>query len=170
MAEFDRVNPLFERDRVPFEIITSPSTGGVSEATKNNGNFTVRILQGHRPQRDGGNRERVIRFEMSDECNLVDESSEGIWARNGAGTGATLTGQATPGQGSQSTLHHQTPNVPIIHAPFMTADRGRRDGHSMMQSNSHPHTGNGSSGFSLHRSTQKSIPNRPIELYELEVG
>mmetsp|Transcript_17397 Transcript_17397/g.25941 ORF Transcript_17397/g.25941 Transcript_17397/m.25941 type:complete len:171 (-) Transcript_17397:70-582(-) len=70
MTDFDRVNPLFERICVPFEIFQSSSNKSV-ETNKTNGNFTVRILQGHRPQRNGNGRERVIRFEMSDECNLI---------------------------------------------------------------------------------------------------
>ena len=162
VAEFDRSNPLFERNIVSFEVVTqSPnnnnSTNAASSNNDNNnnnnnnnirnGNFTVRILEGRRSGGGGGDGERVIRFEMSNECNLV---------------------------GDLPTHQHQqyTPSrsrTPIIHAPFMTVDRGGGQGHhsTMMQGgpNHHhqsPHTR--SSHIQL-----KSL-NLPIELYELEVG
>lgn len=142
MTDFDRINPLFERTCVPFEIFQS-SSGNKSENSKTNGNFTVRILQGHRPQRNGNGRERVIRFEMSDECNLIGAVDE----RN-----------------SSFEFGHRTPSnrgvnrtTPVIHAPFMTADRGNQQQ---------------SYGDSLRLETKPitSIPYRPIELFELEVG
>jgi hypothetical protein len=126
MTDFDRINPLFERTCVPFEIFQSNKSDN-----KTNGNFTVRILKGHRPQRNGNGRERVIRFEMSDECNLIG---------------------VTDGSSTSFAYGHRTPSnraTPIIHAPFMTADRGSQ----------HPET-----------KPITSIPYRPIELFELEVS
>lgn len=169
-AEYDRTNPLFERNSVPFEIIATPSpqggngvqNAGAATTNKRHGNFTVRILQGHRSSRNGGDRERVIRFEMSDECNLTDDHSD---AR--AGNTNSGIGQGTPIRRT-GTLPHQTPNVPIIHAPFMTVDRGRA-GPSVMQSQGHRHTMDASSSLGG-LPAQRSMPNRPIELYELEVG
>mmetsp|Transcript_27889 Transcript_27889/g.43851 ORF Transcript_27889/g.43851 Transcript_27889/m.43851 type:complete len:725 (-) Transcript_27889:241-2415(-) len=141
MTDFDRINPLFERTCVPFEIFQSSSNK--SENNKTNGNFTVRILQGHRPQRNGNGRERVIRFELSDECNLsgvVDERNSSF-----------EFGHRTP---SNRGVNRTTP---VIHAPFMTADRG-----SQQQ--------NYGDSFRLETKPITSIPYRPIELFELEVG
>ena len=166
-AEFDRSNPLFERNVVSFEVVTtsSPNNNNNNNATsstnnnnntnnnKRNGNFTVRILEGRRSSTSSNEGERVIRFEMSNECNLVGDPS------------------------SLPTQHHKhqcTPSrraTPIIHAPFMTADRGGggggQGGHrsTMMQGPNHYHQ-------SLHtrlQPQQKSL-NLSIELYELEVG
>ena len=147
MTDFDRINPLFERTCVPFEIFQSSSSSNKSvEINKTNGNFTVRILQGHRPQRNDNGRERVFRFEMSDECNLIgaaDDSSSSL-----------AYGHRTP---SNRTGVNSSRATPIIHAPFMTADRG-----SQQQSNG--------DSFRLDSKPITSIPYRPIELFELEVG
>eukprot|EP00986_Skeletonema_menzelii_P005612 scaffold2086_cov149-Skeletonema_menzelii.AAC.9 len=142
MTDFDRINPLFERTCVPFEIVQNGSNK--SENTKTNSNFTVRILQGHRQQRNGNGRERVIRFEMSDECNLVGVANE-----------------------SSNLAHsHRTPSnfgravsraTPVIHAPFMTADRS-----SQQQSYG--------DSFRLEAKPITPILHSPIELFELEVG
>ncbi len=143
-AVFDRANPLFERNAVPFEIVPLSSThgnntisnGSASVTTrKNRGSFTVRILQGHRPPRNGsGDNERVIRFEMSDECNLIDGSSDGLPASI-----------------------HGIAQTPTIHAPFMTADRGRGRAYAI-------------DGRKMYPKESSHIPTRPIELFELEVG
>eukprot|EP00984_Skeletonema_dohrnii_P019812 scaffold9537_cov111-Skeletonema_dohrnii-CCMP3373.AAC.5 len=142
MTDFDRVNPLFERICVPFEIFQSSSNKSV-ESNKTNGNFTVRILQGHRPPRNGNGRERVIRFELSDECNLIGAVDE----RNSS----LAYGHRTPSNRGVSRA------TPIIHAPFMTADRG-----SQLQDN-----GN---SYRSETKPNASIPYCPIELFELEVG
>jgi hypothetical protein len=144
MTDFDRINPLFERTCVPFEIFKSSSSNRSAESNdKSNGTFTVRILQGHRPQRNGNGRERVIRFEMSDECNLIDATDES--------SSSFAHGHRTPSNRGVSRA------TPIIHAPFMTADRG-----SQQQSNG--------DSFRLEGKPMTSIPYRPIELFELEVG
>jgi len=156
-VDFDRSNPLFERNVVSFEVVTTPSNNNNASSSstnndnnKRNGNFTVRILEGRRSAASsgGGDGERVIRFEMSNECNLLEDSSQHQL-------------QCTPSRSSRTT--------PIIHAPFMTVDRGGEQGHNsttMMQGPNHyrqsPHT-------KLHTTQQKSL-NLPIELYELEVG
>ena len=155
-AVFDRANPLFERYAVPFEVISSSNDHGsnaVSNASasvaigKKCGSFTVRILQGHRPPRNGGgDKERVIRFEMSDECNLIDDSLDG--------PSASMNGIS------------QTP-IPIIHAPFMTADRGR--GQSTIPATGHQ-TVYANGGHKVYQKETRHVPTRPIELFELEVG
>ena len=164
-AEFDRSNPLFERNVVSFEVVTqsTPNNNNNNAATsstnnanenKRNGNFTVRILEGRRSASSGsGDGERVIRFEMSNECNLVVDSLP------------THQQQCTPSRSSSRT--------PLIHAPFMTVDPGGRVGqgghHStMMQGgpNQHHHQ---SPHTRLQQPQQKSL-TLPIELYELEVG
>ena len=176
MAEFDRINPLFERNYVPFDIIAIPNTthgnkdhnsssANIKES-KRNGNYTVRILQGHRPARKGGGEERVIRFEMSDEYNLIDNSLQcPLYPREHArGTPSNNRGLQNPRQQQQ-----QTPNVPIIEAPFMTSGRGR--GYPMMQPHHEFHHGYDTSNTIYSQRNQSiSTPNRPIELYELEVG
>jgi spindle assembly abnormal protein 6 len=94
--------------------------------------------------------ERVIRFEMSDECNLLADSSE--------------THQST----FIATDIPQTP-TPMIHFPLMmTADRGRTQS-TMMQTISQK-AAHSSGGRKLHSREMIDIPSRPIELYELEVG
>ena len=155
-AEFDRSNPLFERNVVSFEVVTTPPNNNSTNASstnndnnnKRNGNFTVRILEGRRSTSSGGEGERVIRFEMSNECNLV------------SGLSSPAHQQCTPSRS----------RTPIIHAPFMTVDRGGRQGHhsSMMQGgpthhHQSPHT-------RLQPQPQQKSLNLPIELYELEVG
>ena len=172
MAEFDRSNPLFERNVVPFEVVTSssnnqgnsnntlaqPTSAPSSSSNKRQGNFTVRILQGQRVAtrnvNGGGDRERVIRFEMSDECNLICDSSE-------SHAGMNAGQQSTPCRG----------NTPIIHAPFMTADRGQGQS-MMMQGPSHqsPYTSNRSGFRGLHPKESVSSTADNLNLYELEVG
>ena len=165
MAEFDRANPLFEHDNVPFHVFTYSGAPGSSEApngsgsatSKRNRTFTVRILQGHRPPKNGsGERERVIRFEMSDECNLIDNSLNNQ-SRNINTMGVPL--QSTP---NRSSLHYSLPNLP--HAPIMMTDVGI--GHATMQTPGHQMR-YPSNGTDLQT---KSIAHLPIELYELEVG
>lgn len=149
-AVFDRANPLFERAAVPFEVLSPSSTNAsASVATvKKRGSFTVRILEGHRsPRNGGGDKERVIRFEMSDECNLIDDSLDG--------PSPSMIGI------------HQTPTIPIIHAPFMTADRGR--GQPTMPDPCHQ-TVFATGARKLNPKESSRIPIRPIELFELEVG
>lgn len=137
MAQFDRLNPLFERNCVPFMIISSGS--------KSHENYTVRILQGHRPTKNATGRERVFRLEMSDECNLVKGTSDFEQA---------VKGCSTPINNFSSGLgFHKTSHAPVIHAPFMTADN----------------IGSVSNQIQLsHKSN--AITNRSIDLYELEVG
>ena len=170
MAEFDRSNPLFERNVVPFEVVTSssnqgnnhgntlaqPTSASSSSSNKRQGNFTVRILQGQRRNNNGGgDRERVIRFEMSDECNLICDSSE-------SHAGMNAGQQSTPCRG----------NTPIIHAPFMTVDRGQ--GQSMMMqgcpSHQSPYTSSRSGFRGLHPKESLSSTVDNLNLYELEVG
>ncbi|KAL3823562.1 hypothetical protein ACHAXA_002903 [Cyclostephanos tholiformis] len=156
-AIFDRENPLFERNNVPFEVVSSSSThgsntafgGGASVATnKRRENFTVRILRGHRSQKkSSGEKEHVIRFEISDEFNLIDDFPDGS---SGCMYGIP-----------------NTPTIPIIHAPFMTADRGQRQ--STMQVPSHQNL-SASGGHKVYPKESSHIPSRPIELFELEVG
>jgi len=157
VADFDRSNPLFERNVVSFEVVTTPTSTNNNNAAsstnnanenKRNGNFTVRILEGRRSETNSSGGERVIRFEMSNECNLVDDFS--------------------------SSTHHQqqcTPSrsrTPIIHAPFMTVDRGGQSRHSTMMQGGPPPYHQSPHTRSSHPK-QKSL-NLPIELYELEVG
>ena len=139
MTSFDRINPLFERTCVPFEIFQSSSNKS-AEINKTNANFTVRILQGHRPQRNGNGRERVIRFEMSDECNLISF--------------------ATDDGKSSSAYAHRTPSsrgackgTPIIHAPFLMGCQQQSSVDSFRPG-----------------AKPSSISYRPIALFELEVG
>ena len=169
MAEFDRSNPLFERNVVPFEVVTSssnqgnnhgntlaqPTSASSSSSNKRQGNFTVRILQGQRRNNNGGgDRERVIRFEMSGECNLICDSSE-------SHAGMNAGQQSTPCRG----------NTPIIHAPFMTADRGQGQS-MMMQGPSHQSPSiasrSGFRGLYPKESLSSTVDN--LNLYELEVG
>jgi len=154
-AEFDRSNPLFERNIVSFEVVTTqtPNKNNASTSTNNdnnkrNGNFTVRILEGRRSATNSsGGGERVIRFEMSNECNLVGDSLP-------------------------THQQHRTPSrrtTPIIHAPSMTVNRGGGQSHhsNMMQGGPNHH--NHQSPHTRLQPQQKSL-NLPIELYELEVG
>ena len=154
MASFDRSNPLFERNTVSFEVVTSSiiNDANTSNASnkKQHGSFTVRILKGHRPQKNGGGAvEHVIRFEMSDECNLIADSSE--------------TYQSTITTGIPKTP------TPMIHFPLMTADRGRMQS-TMMQQTSNQKAVHLSGGRNLRSKESNHIPARPIELFELEVG
>jgi spindle assembly abnormal protein 6 len=162
-AVFDRENPLFERNAVPFEVVSSSSAHGGNtafgasasdsisaaiSAGKRRDNFTVRILQGHRSSRNGsGEKERVIRFEISDEFNTFDDFSD---CPSGCRYGIP-----------------KTPIIPIIHAPFMSADRGR--GPSTMQAPGHPNL-HASGGRKMFPKESSHVPSRPIELFELEVG
>ena len=159
VADFDRSNPLFERSVVSFEVVTTPSSTNNNNATSstngnNNGkcncNFTVRILEGRRSATSsgGGDGERVIRFEMSNECNLVGDSLP-----------THQQHQCTPSRRA----------TPIIHAPLMTVDRGGGQGHhsNMMQGGPKHH--HHQSPQTRLQPQQKSL-NLPIELYELEVG
>jgi hypothetical protein len=156
-AVFDRENPLFERIAVPFEVVSFSSTHGgntalgasaPASAGKRRENLTVRILQGHRSSRNGsGEKERVIRFEISDEFNTIDDFSDGFL---GCSYGIP-----------------QTPIIPIIHAPFMTADQGR--GRSTMQVPGHQNVFS-SGGHTVFPRDTSHVPSRPIELFELEVG
>ena len=162
VAEFDRSNPLFERNVVSFEVVTqsipsnnnnnaSSTTNDNNNNNKRNGNFTVRILEGRRSSTSSNEGERVIRFEMSNECNLVGDSLPTHHHQ-----------QCTPSRSNRAT--------PIIHAPFMTVDLGGgvgQGGHhsTMMQGPTYhhqsPHT---------RLQPQQKLLNLPIELYELEVG
>lgn len=135
MAEFDRENPLFEKESVPIEVISSDNT-------RSSEHFTVRVLQGHR-----GN-EKVFRFELSDECRLV-------WTAPDSNLAAQRC--ITPGR-SRGFNSHQTPHAPVIHAPFMTADRGR---------GCNAYGENGNVQLTLKSS---AITNQPVNLFELEVG
>ena len=147
MAEFDRDSPLFERISVPFESI---SPDGKSQE-----HYTVRILEGHRPIRNASGRERVVRFEMSDECNLVKPTPNFEHSVHGC---KTPIGNAQSGLNS-----HRTPHAPVIHAPFMTADRANI---------SHGYNDNIGSTFNQMQISHKSSPitNQSIQIYELEVG
>lgn len=92
--------------------------------------------------------ERVIRFEMSDECNLLADCSE--------------TYQSTITTGIPKTP------TPMIHFPLMTADRGRMQS-TVMQTSSQKAV-HSSGGHKLHSKETNHTPSRPIELFELEVG
>jgi len=159
-AEFDRSSPLFERNIVSFEVVTTPpnnnnnnnaSTSTNNDNNKRNVNFTVRILEGRRSTSSGGDGERVIRFEMSNECNLVGDSLP------------THQQQCTPSR-SRAT--------PIIHAPFMTVDRGGvgQGGHHSTMMQGGPNHHNHQSPHTRSSQPQQKSLNLPIELYELEVG
>lgn len=157
MTEFDRANPLFERDNVPFEIITCSGSSEAPTTSKRYGTFTVRILQGHRPPKNGsGEKERVIRFEMSDECNLLDDKSNER-SRNVGG----VPSHSSPGR---RTFQYQVPSTSNIHIPSMMTDSVR--GLSSMQIPIHQ-MGYSSSGRTLYVNDTQHLP---IELYELEVG
>lgn len=167
MAEFDRANPLFECDNVPFEVFTYSGTQGCSETPhksasapdKTTGTFTVRILQGHRPPKNGsGDKERVIRFEMSDECNLIGNS---LQDRSRIFNPVGVPPHSTP---SRRSFQYSIPNMPNTHAPIMMTDAGR--GHTTMQIPGHL-LRNSSDGSDLY---SKTVPHLPIELFELEVG
>ncbi|KAL3791006.1 hypothetical protein HJC23_002995 [Cyclotella cryptica] len=146
MTEFDRENPLFERTCVPFEIVGR---------SKTNGYYTVRIIEGYRPLRNGNARERVFRFEMSDECNLVKTTHD--FDRGAQGCHTPLNGGR-----SGPTHFHRTPKIPMIHAPFMTANRGK----DPMLEQSRSYRSERDSDRAIHH----AVTNRSIELYELEVG
>lgn len=164
MAEFDRANPLFERDNVPFEVFTYSGTQCGSETPhksasapdKTSATFTVRILQGYRPPKNGsGDRERVIRFEMSDECNLIGNS---LHDRSRIFDPVGVPPHSTP---SRRSFQYSIPNMLHIHAPIMMTDAGRGmqiPGHQLR---------NPSDGSDLY---SKTVPHLPIELFELEVG
>jgi len=154
-ADFDRSNPLFERNIVSFEVVTTqtPNNNNASctNNNKHNDNFTVRILEGRRSASSGGGEgERVIRFEMSNECNLVGDSLPTHHKH-----------QCTPSQSSRT---------PIIHAPFMTVDRGGQGHHSTMMQGGPNHHNHQSPHKRLQPQPQQKSLNLPIELYELEVG
>lgn len=153
MTEFDRANPLWERDGVPFDIVTTSSAG----ATKKRGRFTVRILRGRRQKGDGDG-ERVIRFEMSDECQLLGARADAWTAGDDAPGNAGASADAAPWQ--------RTPHAPVIHAPFLTRDRGRGGLPAMLPKYRHTHDPSSVTG-SL---ALKPVSNCQIELYELEVG
>ena len=142
-TDFDRTKPLFERTHVPFEIISGSGNKAEGKATAN---FTVRILQGTRSLPNGNGRERVIRFEMSDECNLVGAVDE-------HDPNSAAYGHQTPSNRSRPT--------PIIHAPFMMTADNR---------NSYQSNVVDSTRRSAISSSTTSIAYRPIELFELEVG
>lgn len=155
MAEFDRQNPLFERNDGSVEVISADNS-------KSNEHFTIRILSGHRPLRNGSGRERVFRFEVSDECNVVKTISSFDQSTQGCKT--PINNRQTAGLN-----FHRPPHAPVIRAPFMTADRGREQ---------MPNAGNqfGERGVDVALSqmqlSQKTamITSRPVDLYELEVG
>jgi spindle assembly abnormal protein 6 len=160
MAEFDRDNPLFERNSVPFEVLTADATNNEASETRTNV-FTVRILQGHRPFRNGNGRERVFRFEMSDECNLVKATPDFDRSQ----------GCSTPQNNGRSRGMHlqRTPKLPIIHAPFMTADRGKEPMWTQHRGHCNEHGHDNTFQYNLPKKPT-AITNRSIELYELEVG
>lgn len=160
MASFDRMNPLFERNHVPFEIVACSGFPGDNgsrnpDNARNNpikqySEFAVRILRGHRPARTGDGLERVIRIELSDEFNLISAVSTDRMHKMNA-----------PSEGNTKQRQHST-NIPIISAPFITADRhARSEYHSYPWDNYSDFHSNGSKHIS---------PIIPIELYELEVG
>ena len=145
MAEFDRENPLFQRN-VPFEIVSN-------DGTKSNDQFTLRILQGHR------GKERVFRFEMSDECNLVKTTPD-----------FQQTACRTPinDRRSSGLNPHKTPHAPVIHAPFLTGDGGMDP---VSQRGYYDERGMNNAFNQLHLSRKSSaITNKTIQLFELEVG
>lgn len=143
-SEFDRASPLFEKESVPFDIHTRASNSKSSNS-RSQGTYTVRILRGSRSTNNGNNREQVIRFEMSDECSLITAAPSSTFH------------PSTPSNRKTNNFKQQTP---IIHAPFLTADRGQ--GQSSCFANS---------SFTLQsQRTEMTISNRPIQLYELEVG
>ena len=133
---------------MPFESISSDG--------KSQEHYTVRILQGHRPLRNANGRERVFRFEMSDECNLVKTTHNFEHAVHGC---KTPIGNSQPGQNL-----HRTPHAPVIHAPFMTADRSNFLSHGYID--------NIGPNFNQMQISQKpnAITNQPIQIFELEVG
>lgn len=153
MTEFDRENPLFERNSVPIEIVGRGKT---------NVHYTVRIIEGHRPLRSGNGKERVFRFEMSDECNLVKATFD--FDRGAQGYHTPLN------DGRSTAMHsHRTPKIPLIHAPFMAANRGN----DPMPEHSRGYRGERDIDRPLQHSSHNktsAVTNRPIELYELEVG
>ncbi|KAL7470302.1 hypothetical protein ACHAXS_010536 [Conticribra weissflogii] len=156
MASFDRMNPLFERNHVPFEIV-SFSNMADDNASKNPANpdkkygeFAVRILRGHRPARTGDGSERVIRFELSDEFNRISAvSTERVYTRDALSNG-------------NMQQHHQPPNNPIIRAPFMRADLHACNVHHSYHKEKY-------SDFQINESKYNNSI-LPIQLYELEVG
>lgn len=126
VTTFDRQIPLFEREQIPVEIVEQTN----ATEHKKNGVFTIRILSGTK----SSSNENVIRVEVSDECNLIEETSQiGFNAR----TPASIPRLQTP----------------VIHAPFLSVDRGR--------------------SAVIHSSRAPQLTcntNQSIELYELEVG
>ncbi len=72
-SRFDRCNPLLERRHVPCEFIAiaGKDHDGAIDARSNIARskrpFTLRILEGHRTNKDHGRIERAIRLEISDE-------------------------------------------------------------------------------------------------------
>lgn len=79
-SKFNRCRPLLERKHVPCEVISidhhahqqsSPHPGvmmdGRNLLPKRHEYFTLRILEGHRTNKDHGRIERAIRLEISDE-------------------------------------------------------------------------------------------------------
>ena len=107
MVEFNRNKPLFERTNVPCELLFSSCSSSLdlnnrnnyglnNSITGNNNNtnnisfFTLRILEGKRTLKSNNNNsngngscnvfieERVIRFEISDECCHITNSNNNI--------------------------------------------------------------------------------------------
>ena len=152
MAEFDRRAPIFERESVPFEVISTDNT-------KSNELFTVRVLYGHRPLRNGSGREKIFRFEMSDECNLIATTSD----FNQASLGCKTPNRQVGGLNS-----HRTPHPSVIHAPFMTANRGRE--HNLNASVQYEDQCIDNFNQMQLMNTPSAVTNRTILLYELEVG
>jgi hypothetical protein len=149
LAEFDRQNPLFERNDGSVEVISADNS-------KSNEHFTIRILSGHRTLRNGRGRERVFRFEVSDECNVVKTISSFDQSTHVCKT--PINNGQTAGLNLQ-----RTPYAPVIRAPFMTSDRGREQ---------IPNAGDqfGERGVDVALSQMQLSTSRAVELYELEVG
>jgi len=156
MTEFNRQNPLFERARIPFEVLhignlTTSNANGISLHTeKKVQHFTLRILEGRRPipnQQHVGT-ERAIRLEISDECSHFHRKSKLFPTANNFTQNLKLP--ATPYHGNRSfsdvnqSLGNNNPPIMMQKQPMFSAQDEKR-----------PASG---------------AYSGPVHLYELEVG
>lgn len=135
-AEYDRSRPLFERDNVPCEFLSLVvGNKNNNNNTNNNNNIsnnsiatskrivpcTLRLLEGRRRCAQTQREERVIRFEVSDECSSVVIQHDSAPTGNGDSIATSTTSSA---------LTHNVPTLdrtPSTHdATYINTNDNRR--------------------------------------------
>uniref|UniRef100_A0A7S4V816 Spindle assembly abnormal protein 6 N-terminal domain-containing protein n=1 Tax=Ditylum brightwellii TaxID=49249 RepID=A0A7S4V816_9STRA len=168
MTEFDRANPLFERARVPCDlIIHHPGNNNnvvSSHPSKKVVHYTLRILEGRRPI--PGGTERAVRIELSDECNRFRSNAHhSSGSVTSCGSHRKKNAIKHGHQHEPSYQHHQnlTPSSSVGQQPPVMMMQNRPPPPIMQDS-----SGRGASQL-LDQHTV-AVMTGPIQLYELEVG